>query len=156
MISYHATQTRTLVFFWLLLVGYRLDGQSFICAVRGLPTKPCPDGSTQCILRHLVHRGLINDPQRHNLGHGRQLSRGAQRPNDKFRPDCWSEDEGSPPPPMPRSQWDEPQKNGRQKRGSRQNKAIRSHTRQRGGNAGVPCIWEVDSDYPQQPDYPNY
>merc|ERR1719264_1882281 len=52
MISYHATQTRTLVFFWLLLVGC-------ICAVRGLPTKPCPDGSTQCILRHLVHRGLI-------------------------------------------------------------------------------------------------
>ena len=40
----------------------------------------------------------------------------------------WSEDEGSPPPPMPRSEWDEPQKHGRQKRGSRQNKAIRSHT----------------------------
>ena len=44
------------------------DGPGCICAVRGLPTKPCPDGSTQCILRHLVHRGLINNPQRHNLG----------------------------------------------------------------------------------------
>ena len=69
---------------------------------------------------------------------GRQIHH-SQRPNDKFKPDCWSQD-SQPPPPIPDYDASEPEKRPPRK-------LSRGWIRTRDSGQYNPCIWESDPEF---------
>merc|ERR1711953_339797 len=101
----------------VMSLRYLISLVVLIGIVLALPTsinkKPCPNNSRECIYRELLQRGLIRaNPALGAKGHhvrlsptlsneeGRQFRTRGRRPNTKFRPDCWTEDDSLGPPPI--------------------------------------------------------
>ena len=58
----------------------------------------CPGSSTECILRNLEAKSLIQPPREQQRPRGRNLNGGARGRGNRYRPDCWTDDEQSPHP----------------------------------------------------------
>ena len=76
------------------------------------------DSRVSCLMKKI---GCTN--YQFNILFSPTYARGNQRPNSKYRPNCWTEDPNDQPPPIP----------------DYENENINSRRRKR----QVPCLWEL-------------
>ena len=68
-----------------------------------------------------------------------------QRPNSKYRPNCWTEDPNDQPPPMPMYPQEESAGNS--------NYQDSNNSKRRRRRRQVPCLWELENDYESANNY---